>query len=194
MSKLHCLQVTVSCSNDFVSFVNETVFGLGISYIAAYIVYFLTVLIPKSEQMKPILMIMHEQIRYAKDEMYDLINSICGFSNVCDSNAFFQKIQLEQTGDCYTIKEDSSKEITTSLKHIKEHLQYSLAKIEYLESFDIQRISNFCSISTNLITKLDDGLLLSKEQIEQIRKDIVSLYTCLQNIEENISFMCNIKK
>lgn len=58
--------------------VNNIAFALSISYTAGVFVFILTVLLPERRKRKVMLAIVAEDLRYLKDEMYELFVNICG--------------------------------------------------------------------------------------------------------------------
>jgi hypothetical protein len=182
-------KLSISLSIEWIKFLKEVAYNVAGSYIAGYLFYFFSVLIPQSKRLVSIYNVIFEHIRYAKDELKDLSYNVCGSFNI-EENGFGLKLAEKKGEDNNEICEEHGKLIAMTMTNIDDFMSFSLANAEHLDN---EELSNLCKIK-KLVIKLyykatnfqTYPILMGEKEYKEFINEIREVNILLESIQTSI--------
>ena len=159
-------KLSLFCQIEWHSFIKEAFNSIAGSFIAGYLFYIFSVLLPKSKKLPPVLGLSCQQIRYAKEGLDEKSHVIC----YKDAKEFMLNAKNETCGS-YELTQMNCRYILQAVKDVNMFIQYPMSKVEYLDNEDVKRLSKTAQLVTKSISRLSDALqidFLSSENIKII--------------------------
>lgn len=182
------MKISIDCSVNWLKLVKEAVFTIAGSYIAGYIFYVFSVLVPQLKRQKPIYKVISQLIVYAKSELMELCYNIYGKYNV-DKVSFFEKLATKESDDNYIISQKNYEFIRLAMYNIKELTESSAFKMEFLELKDLENMCEVIRIVTKIHTQVTDALptplYFGIKEYKSFVDNILHVYDLLEDV--NIS-------
>ena len=184
------MSISFSCSIDinWTKFVKDSLFAIAGSYVAGYLFYIFSVLYPKSKQIPPLFKLMLQQIGYAKSALMDLSFSTCGKYDINDVG--FKSSLGKRIGDSIEVSQENCKAILQTMNNVHLLMQFTMSKIEFLYSEDVNNLSEVIRIVSRNISRILDikpePMLFGEREFNEFGDGIVKVYNLLDETYSNL--------
>lgn len=146
------MELSIHCSVEWHKIIKEVINSIAGGFIAGCLFYIISVLLPKTKREPPILGLICQQLRYAKDDL-DEMSKI-----VCEKNAKNFNLEKYKKHDFYELTSSNCRFILHAMNNVNMLIQYPMLKIDLLGNEDVKRISKTSQLVTKNITRLNDAL------------------------------------
>lgn len=179
--------ISVSCSVDWSDFGKTVVQSIAGGYISGYIFYVFSVLKTKSVKAPPILKLICQQVRYARDEMQEMSYVICGSYDI--GSCSFGTMSTEHAS--YEVCNKNVKFILQAMRNVNVFIEYPMSRVEYLDPVDLNLLSESKQLVTKTIALVmdimpDNPMYLSEKNsnsIKEIHKNLNQIYEHIKEFE-----------
>lgn len=131
-------------------FLSDAISSIAGGFIAGYLFYIFSVLLPKSKRLPPILKLVAQHVRYAKEGLDDKSNTICG------KGAKNFRLQKSDYGS-YGLTHENCRYILQALEDVRLFIQYPFSQVENLSNKNVELLS---STGQLVIKKKHDYLMI----------------------------------
>lgn len=169
--------IYVDWTTSQINTINDVLLAISTGYASGYIIYILSVLVPKALRMIPILFITKENIRYARDEISAFFLNHGGPAEidkkkVIELVSFFTK---EEEHDFYYLEKSICEKLHEHIAKAMDYMQLVISQADYLDVSDIKSIKTIMKVENNLESRLRDRMDTIKEiesmELKQETKD-----------------------
>ncbi len=177
--------IYVEWNTSQIDSINDAMLSIATGYVSGYIIYYLSVLLPKASRMTPVLNILTENIRYARDEISAFFVNHGGPAEI-DKQTVIELItffSLKKEHDMYFIETDICDRLHGHVMKAIEYLQFVISQADYLDDHDIENIKTIIKSENSLESRLRD-------RIETIKE--IELMSSNQNIKNEIRNNCQL--
>lgn len=183
------LRIEISCSVEWLKFIKEASFCIAGGYIAGYIFYIFSVLVPQSKRLPAVYSLIDKLLIYAKSELMDLSYNVCGQYELKET-LLLSKLAEEKSEDNFVIPQTHCRYVALAMANINKFLEYPASKIELLESNDFNNLCEVIKIATQIHSQIidiqPDCMCFDKKEYEKFAKNIVLVDELLETIQNSI--------
>lgn len=160
--RIEYLRLSFDIAKDWCDAINEILFAISGGYISGYIIYLLSVLVPKAKRQRSRLRIIKDICWYAKGEIEFLIRGDAT-KNKEDVLAFLKegsqlrKVPESDGGDFYEIKFQKTEYIMHFLNYLSSTLNTVMQHSDYLDDKNLHLIAEIMSRVNKITSRLKDS-------------------------------------
>ena len=182
------MRIEISLSVEWLKFIKEAAFCIAGSYIAGFIFYIFSVLIPQSKRLPAVYSLIDKLLTYAKSELMDMSYNVCGQYELKET-VLLSNLAEEKGEDNFVIPQTHCRCVGFAMANINKFLDYPASKIELLESKDLKNLCEVIKIVNQIHTQVVDAqpncMIFDKKEYEKFAKSIVCVDKLLETIQKN---------
>ena len=186
------MNISIACSINvnWAKFMKDLILAVSGSYIAGYLFYVFSVLLPKSKQLPPIYEVMCQQVLYAKSALMELSYDVTGAYEF-NADALRSKLAGERLADnSVNVTPDNCSRILQSMNNVYLLIQYPMSKIELLHQENLENLCEVLKQASWLIARIKDvhpnPMYFSNEDYNKFIDAITKVYNLLEKTYKNL--------